>query len=124
MTLLYISQYTETILSKKLVKNAYINKAKSLDSNVIHDVLFHLLTKYDGMISDDTQSKGGKNLWKILLEKAEQQNYKIGVYNGITKKFILKDKELGFKLWYTLKSREVYSNTNLQSLNYQMIILK
>jgi tagatose-1,6-bisphosphate aldolase non-catalytic subunit AgaZ/GatZ len=50
MPLLYISQYTETILSKKLVKNAYINKAKSLDSNIIHDVLFHLLKNCDGMI--------------------------------------------------------------------------
>ena len=124
MPLLYISQYTETILSKKLVKNAYINKAKSLDSNVIHDVLFHLLKNCDGMISDDTQSKGGKNLLKALLEKAENKNYKIGVYDSISNKINLKDKDLSFKLWYTLKSREVYSETNLRSLSYQMIILK
>jgi hypothetical protein len=95
-----------------------------LDSNVVHDVLFHLLTKYDGMISDDTQSKGGKNLWKALLEKAENKNYKIGVYDSISNKINLKDKDLSFKLWYTLKSREVYSETNLRSLSYQMIILK
>ena len=124
MPLLYISQYTETILSKKLVKNAYINKVKSLDSNVVHDVLFHLLKNCDGMISDDTQSKGGKNLWKALLEKAEHKNYKIGVYDSISNKINLKDKDLSFKLWYTLKSREVYSETNLRSLSYQMIILK
>jgi hypothetical protein len=122
--LLYISQSAETILSKKLIKNAYINKVKSLDSNVVHDVLFHLLKNCDGIISDDTQSEGGKNLWKALLEKAENKNYKIGVYDSISNKINLKDKDLSFKLWYTLKSREVYSETNLRSLSYQMIILK
>ena len=122
--LLYISQYIETILNKKLVKNAYINKSKSLNSDEVQLVLFHLSDKYDGMISDDTQSKGGKNLWKSLLEKAERKNYKIGVYDSISNKINLKDKDISFKLWYTLKSREVYSETNLRSLSYQMIILK
>ena len=64
------------------------------------------------------------NLWKALLEKAENKNYKIGVYDSISNKINLKDKDLSFKLWYTLKSREVYSETNLRSLSYQMIILK
>lgn len=122
--LLYISQSTETILSKKLIKNAYINKVKSLDSNVVHDVLFHLLKNCDGIISDDTQSVGGKKLWESLLEKAEHKNYKIGVYDAISNTFNLKDKNIAFKLWYALKSREVYSKTNLKSVNYQMIILK
>ena len=122
--LLYISQYIETILNKKLVKNAYINKSKTLNSNEIQNILFHLFEKYDGMISDDTQSKGGKDLWKTLLEKSEQKNYKIGVYNNISNKISFKDKDISFKLWYSLKSREVYSEDNVTSTCYQMIILK
>lgn len=122
--LLYISQYIETILNKKFVKNAYINKAKSLNSDDVQLVLFHLSDKYDGMISDDTQSDGGKKMWKSLLEKADQKNYKIGVYNNVSTEISFKDKGISFKLWYSLKSREVYSETNLISLSYQMIILK
>lgn len=121
---LYLSQYIEKIKGKMLIKNAYVNKSRSIESSSIIDILFHLNEKYDGMISDDTQSVGGKKLWKKLLETAISKGYKIGVYDVPTKTISFKDEKLSFNLWYTLKQREIYSTSDMMSTNYRLVIIK
>lgn len=122
--LLYLSQYIEKHAGKKLIRNAYVNKSKALDGESLTKILFYLAKEYDGMISDDTQSTGGKKMWKTLMSDAIKLGYKIGIYDNTMDKISFKDNEISFNLWYALKSKEIYSRTNLESAAYQLVIIK
>lgn len=121
---LYVSQYVEKINGKTLIKNAYVNKNKKLSTSSLIDILFHLNKEYDGMVSDDTQSTGGKKLWKSLMQEALNKNYNIGIYNNMSGKIVFKEPNISFNVWYSLKNREIYSRTNLISTTYQLVIIK
>lgn len=124
---LYVSYSVEKFTNLgNMYKNSYIQKGEgsSFTKDMIIEFTFFMIKEKhaDGIISDDIQSTGGKKMWRNILEHGIKLNKEIGVYDNQKHEVQPKDEDKKFALWYAIKSREVYSDTDLLKANYQLYV--
>ena len=91
----FFSSVKETrIFGKKYYTQKYVYKSKNVSSNLVQQIFFNfILPKHKIIATDDTQSKGGKNMWKNIIKHAIDNNrYEVG-YSKNGKDLILFDKD-------------------------------
>lgn len=62
-------------------KQVLVWRDPSTESEIIYHVIDKIISEYGTLYSDDTQSYGGKSLWKTLLTKyIKDSSYEVGYY--------------------------------------------
>ncbi len=91
----FFSAVKETrIFGKKYFTQNYVYKNERESSNIVLNIFFNfILPNHKIIATDDTQSKGGKNMWKNIIKSSiSSSRYEVG-YSKNGKDLILFDKD-------------------------------
>lgn len=120
---LILNYRIKTINGKKYYQNTYVQKG-NIKSDEIVDIMFTLSKDLDGIVSDDTQSRGGKNLWEQVMKFANDKKYDIAVYNNKSDYIEeTKDSKQNIDEWIKHVSENYYLDFSFMS-RFNIIIMK
>lgn len=123
---LIMTEYSlDDYLDDYLFQNTSLEKGTTakFEKNLVAEFVIELakLLRANGIISDTTQSIGGKKTWEIIVDSIGDKSKEVGVYDNEEVSKSIKEKSMKSNEWFKTVSKNVYGGDDKE--RYQLYII-